>query len=180
MYFYEPFHFFKVPFNFACLSKEAFCKAKLHRGTPKEEKCQFVIFLIKWHFFMPFYLPFLFFKLLFEFACLSKAAFCKDKAHRGTAKGEKMSLLFSVFERHFFMYFYVPFHVFKVPFDFACLPKAPFCKSKAHRGTPKGGTMSVLFFSNRTAFFHAFLQAILLFQGPFRFFRSSKTSILQG
>ena len=60
----------------------------------------------------------------------------------------------------FLMHFYVPFHFFKVPFDFTCLAKAAFCKDKGHRGTLKRGKMSLLFFTNQTAFFHTFLRAI--------------------
>ena len=77
-----------------------------------------------------------------------------------------MSIRFSLNEQHFFMHFYVPFHFFKVPFVFACLTRAAFRKAKAHRGTPKGAKISLLFFSKRMAFFHAFLQAISFFQSP--------------
>ena len=62
------------------------------------------------------------------------------------------------------MYFYVPFHFFKVPFDFSTVPKAAFCKAKVHRGTPKGAKMSVSAFFNQIAFFHVFLRAISFFQ----------------
>ena len=46
-----------------------------------------------------------------------------------------MSLLFFSNPTGCFMFSYVPCHFFKVPFDFACLPKAAFCKDKVHRGT---------------------------------------------
>ena len=65
------------------------------------------------------------------------------------------------------MYFYVPFYFFKVFFNFAFAAKAAFCKSSAHLGTPKGDKMSLLFFSNETAIFHAFLRAISFFQSAF-------------
>ena len=118
-----------------------------------------------WQFFMHFCVAFHFFKLTFDFSFLPKAAFCKDKAYRGTPKGGKTSLPFISNGMAFFMHFYVPFHFFKVPFDFASVPKAVFWKCKAHRGTPKVGKMSFLCFSNRTAFFHA----IHLFKVSFDF-----------
>ena len=59
-----------------------------------------------------------------------------------------MSLHFSLIERHVLCIFTCHFNFFKVPFDFASLPKAAFCKNKVHRCTPKGGKMSLLFFSN--------------------------------
>ena len=34
------------------------------------------------------------------------------------------------------------------PLGVASLPKTEFCKAKAHRGTPKGGKMSLPYFSN--------------------------------
>ena len=90
-----------------------------------------------------------------------------------------MSFLFSLIKWHFFMYFYVPFHFFKVPFDFSAVPKPAFCKPKVHRGTPKGGKMSVLSFLIERQFFYVFLCAISFFPTPFRFSLPSKTSILQ-
>ena len=72
------------------------------------------------------------------------------------------------------------FIFFIIPFDFVCRPKAAFCKAKVHRGTPKGGKMSVPFLLNQVAFFHVFLPAISAFQRPFRFCLPSKRSILQG
>ena len=62
-------------------------------------------------------------------------------------------------KRHFLMHFYVKFHFFQLPFDFACRPKAGFSKTKVHRGTPKGVKMSVPFFLNQMAFLHVFLRA---------------------
>ena len=78
-------------------------------------------------------------------------------------KEEKCHFSSSLMKRHFFMHFYVPCHFFKVFFNFASVAKAAFCKSKAHSGTPKEGKMSLLLFSNETAFFHAFLCAISIF-----------------
>ena len=91
-----------------------------------------------------------------------------------------MFLFFFLIERHFFVHFNAPFHFFKVPFNFGFLPKSTFCQDKAHRSTPKGGKMSLLFFSNRMAIFHVFKLAISFFQSLFRFSLPSKTSILQG
>ena len=136
--------------------------------------------VIEWHFFMHFYVPFHFFKLPFDFSFLPKHAFCKAKVQRGIPKGKKRQFSFSRIKRHFFMHFYVLFHFLKVPFDLACLRKAGFCKDKAHRGTPKGGKMSVLYSLIERQFFYVFLRAISFFLSSFRFFRSSKTSILQG
>ena len=94
-------------------------------------------------------------------------------------KEEKCHFSFSLMKRHFFMHFSVPFYFFKVFFNFASVAKAVFCKSRAHKGTPKGGKMSLLFFSNKTAFFHAFLPAISFFQSLFQFCFRCKSSILQ-
>ena len=74
------------------------------------------------------------------------------------------------------MFFYVPFHFFKVFFNFASVANAAFYKAKAHTVTPKGGKMSFLSFSNRTGFFHA----VSFFQSPFRLCLPSKSSISQG
>ena len=90
---------------------------------------------------MYFYVPFHFFKVSFDFACLSRGAFCKAKAHRGTTKGGKMSVLFFSNRMAIFHAFLraisLLFHIFRVPFDFASVPKVVFCKSKAHWGSPK-------------------------------------------
>ena len=130
--------------------------ASLERiGVPtKEEKYHFSFFLIKRHFCMYFYVPFHFFKLFFNFPFVAKAAFCKSRAHRGTPKGGKMSLLFFSDKTLYCMYFYVPFHFFKLFFNFPFVAKAAFCKSRAHGGTPKGGKISVPFFLNQLAFLH--------------------------
>ena len=61
------------------------------------------------------------------------------------------------------MYFYVPNNFFKVFFNFASIAKAASCKSRAHRGTPKGGKMSLLFFSNETAFFLCIVTCYFIF-----------------
>ena len=102
---------------------------------------------------MYFFVPFHFFKVFFNFASVTKAAICKSKEHRGTPKGGKMSLPFSLMKRHFFMHFYVPFLFFQLPSYFVCRPKAAFCKAKVHRGTPKEGKMSVPFFLESNGIF---------------------------
>ena len=234
MLFYVPFHFFQLPLDFVCRPKAAFCKDKVHRGTPKgvkmsvkmsvpfflnqmaflhvflrvilffqsfsillplqnqhfaslecvrgpqkEEKCQFSFSLMKRHFLMHFYVPFHFFKVFFNFASIAKAAFCKFTVRRVPQKEGKCHFSFSLMKRHFFMHFYVPFHFFKVSLDFACRPKAAFCKPKVHRGTPKGVKMSFPFFLNQIAFLHVFLRAILFFQSLFQFCFRCKCTILQ-
>ena len=50
--------------------------------------------------------------------------------------------------------------IFSVFFNFASVAKAAICKSRVHRGTPKGGNMSVPFYLNEMAFLHVFLRAI--------------------
>ena len=162
MHFYLPFHFSKVSFAFACLPKALFRKAKAHRGTPKEAKMPLLFFsLIEWHFFIHFFTClFIFLKFLSLLPAFQKQHFARIKRIGVPQKKEKVQFFFSLIERHFFMHFYVPFYLFKVPFDFVCLPKAAFCSDKAHRGTPKGGKISVLFYSNRMVFFHVFLRAI--------------------
>ena len=114
-------------------------------------------------FFMHFYVPFHFFKVLFHFASIPKQAFCKSKTHRGTPKGGKMALLFFCNRMAFFMHFYVPFHFFKVLFHFASLPKPAFWKRKAHWRTPKRGKKELLFFSNRRAFFSCIFKCHFIF-----------------
>ena len=155
MQFYVPFRFSKVPLDCACLPRAAFRKAKVHSATRKGGKMSPLLFRYSSGiFFMHFYVPFHFFKVRFDFACLPRAPFGKAKAHRGTQKCHFFS---SLIKWHFFVHFYVLFLFFKVPFGFPPLPKAAFWKDKAHRGTPKGAKMPFLFFSNRTTFFHAFL-----------------------
>ena len=128
---------------------------------------------------MYFYIPFLFFKVFFNFPFLAKAAFCKSRGQWVPQEEEKSHISFSLIRRHFCMYFYMPFLFFKVFFNFPFLAKAAFCKSRAHRGTLGGGKMSHLFFSNKTAFFHVFLHAISFFQSLFQFSFPCKSSILQ-
>ena len=88
-----------------------------------------------------------------------------------------MSLLFFSNETAFLHVFLPAISFFKAFFNFASVAKAAFCKSKAHRGTPKGGKMSLLFFSNEKAFFHAFLHAISFFPTLFGYCLPSKSSI---
>ena len=158
-----PFHFFQLFFNFPFVAKAAICKSRAHRGTPKGGKISVPFFLNQMAFLHVFLRAISFFKLFFNFPFVAKAAFCKSRAHRGTPKGGKMSLLFFLIKRHFSMYFYVPFHFFKLFFNFTSVAKAAFCKSRAHRGTPKGGKISVPFFLNQMAFLHVFLRAISFF-----------------
>ena len=87
MHFYVPFHFFKVPFDFSAVPKPAFSKATVQNDNPEGAKMSFLFSLIKWHFFMYFYVPFHFFQLRFDFPSLPKPAFCKPRVHRGTPKG---------------------------------------------------------------------------------------------
>ena len=95
MYFYVPFHFYSKSFSILLqLQKQHFASLKRIGVTQKEEKCHFSFSLIERHFFMHFYVPFHFFKVPFDFVCLPKAAFCKDKAHRGTSKGAKCHFFF--------------------------------------------------------------------------------------
>ena len=161
--------FFQVFFNFPLLQEQHF--ASLGRiGVPqKEEKYHFSFSLIKRHFCMYFYVPFHFFKLFFNFPFVAKAAFCNIECIGVPKKEEKCQLSLFLIKRHFCMYFYVPFHFFKVFFNFASIAKAGFCKSRAHKGTPKGGKMSLLFFSIETAFWHVFLRAISFFKIFFNF-----------
>ena len=164
MYFYMPFLFFKVFFNFTSVAKAAF---------------HISFSLIKRHFCMYFYMPFLFFKVFFNFNSVSKAAFRSLERLVVPPKEEKCHFSFFLIKRHFCMYFYVPFHFFKLFFNFPFVAKAAFCKSRVHRGTPRGGEMSHLFFSNKTAFLHVFLHAISFFQSLFQFYFRCKSSILQ-
>ena len=139
--------------------------ASLERiGVPqKEEKCHFSFSLIKRHFIMHFYVAFYFFKLPFDFVCRPKAAFCKAKVHMGTPKEGKISVPFFSNQIAFFLVFLRAISFFKVFFNFAFVAKAAFCKSKAHSGTPKGGKMSLLFFSNKTAFFSCIFTCHFIF-----------------
>ena len=80
-------------------------------------------------------------KSLFILPPFQNKHFAKLKSIGVTPKEGKCHFLFSLIELHFFMHFYLPIHFFKVPFDFAFLPKAAFCNDKAQRGTHKGGKM---------------------------------------
>ena len=74
-----------------------------------------------------------------------------------------MSLLFLSDKTTFLHVFLRAILFFKLFFNFLSVTKAAFCKSRAHRGTPKGGKMSLLFLSDKTAFLHVFLRAISFF-----------------
>ena len=161
MHFYVRFPFFKVPFDFFCLANTAFCKDKAHRGSLKRRKNVSSFFLESNGIFSCiFTCHFIYSNSLSIFPPFQNQHFAKLKCIRVPQKEDKCHFSFSLIEWHFFMHFYVLFHLFTVPFDFSAVPKVAFCKSKAHRGTPKGEKMSVIFFSNRTAFFHGFLRGI--------------------
>ena len=214
MYFYVPFHFFKLFFNFLFVAKAAFCKSRAHRGTPREGKMSHLFFSNKTAFFHIF-LHAISFSSLFQFyfrckssilqvwsawgypqrrknissfflesngifACIFTChfSFLKSfsillpfqKQHFASIerivvpqKEGKCHFSFFLIKRHFCMYFYVPVHFFKLFFNFPSVAKAAFCKSRAHRGTPKGGKMSLLSLSDKTAFLHVFLRAISFF-----------------
>ena len=124
MYFYVPFHFFKVPFEFVCLPKAAFCKLR-HIGVPqKGEKCHFSFSLIKRHFCMYFYVPFLFLKSVPILSSLQTQPFARIKRIGVAPKGGKTKVFFYSNRMAFFMYFYVLFHFFKVPFNFVFRSKS--------------------------------------------------------
>ena len=91
----------------------------------------------------------------------------------------KMSVPFFLNQMAFLLVFFTCHFIFSVFFDFASVAKPSFCKSRVRRGTPKGGKMSLLFFSNEAAFFDAFLRAISFFQSLFQFCFRCKSSILQ-
>ena len=91
--------------------------------------------LIEWHFFMYFYLPFQFFNVPFDFVCLPKAAFCKDKVHRGTPKRAKMSFLFFFNGMAFFHVFLRAISFFQSFSILLQLQKQHFASLK-HMGVP--------------------------------------------
>ena len=179
MYFYVPFHFFKVFFNFASVAKAAFCKSRAHRGTLKGGKMSLLFFLIKRHFFMHFYVPFHFFKVPFDFSAVAKPAFCKAKVHKGTLKGAKISFLFFFNPMAFCHVFLGAISFFQSLFQFCFRCKSSILEVLSTWGYLKRSKLSFLFFCNQTALFHAFLRAISFFQSLFRFFLPSKSSILQ-
>ena len=152
----------------------------MHRGTPKEAKMSFLFFFNRMAFFHVFlHAISFFFNSLSILPAFQKQHFARIKCIGVPQKEEKCKFFFSLIERHFFMYFYMPFYLFKVPFDFASLSKAAFCKDKAHRATPKGAKMSLLFSLNKRLFLNAFLRAISFFQSPFPFCVCFKSSIFQ-
>ena len=160
---------FPSPFRSFGLPKAAFCKAIAHRGTPKRGKVSLLFSLIEWHFFMQFYVPFHFFKVPFDFSAVPKPAFCKDKAHRGTLKGGKISLFFFSNRKSFLHAFLHAISIFPSPFRSFGLPKAAFCKAIAHRGTPKRGKVSLLFSLIEWHFFMQFYVPFHFFKVPFDF-----------
>ena len=139
-------------------------------GTPKGGKISVPFFLNQMAFLHVFLRAVSFFQSLLQFCFRCKSSILQVLSTWGYPKRSKLSFLFSVIKLHFFMHFNMPFHFFKVPFVFSADPKPAFCKAKVHKGTPKGGKISVPFFLNHMAFFHVFLRAISFFQTPFRFF----------
>ena len=165
---------------FSQFQKQHFARLRHIGVTPKKEICHFFFSLTERHFFMHCNVPFPFFKVPFVFPAVPKPAFCKQKADRGTPKGRKMSLLFFSNRMAFFHIFLPAISVFQHRFRF-CLPsKSSILQVLSTWGYPKRRKMSLLFLSNKKAFFHAFLRAISFFQNPFRFCLPSKSSILQG
>ena len=70
--------FFQTSFRFCLPSKSSILHLKCIGVPPKEEKCQFLFFLIKWHFFMYFYVSVHFLQVFFNFASVAKAPVCKS------------------------------------------------------------------------------------------------------
>ena len=122
MYFYKPFHFFKVFFNFASIAKAAFCKSRAHRGTPKGGKMSLLFFSNKTAFLHVFLRAISFFKVFFNFPLLQKQHFASLGRIGVPQKEEKCHFSFFLIKRHFCMYFYVPFHFlnFFCNFPFRC------------------------------------------------------------
>ena len=67
MHFYLPFHFFQLSLDIVCRPKAEFCKAKVHRNTPKEGKMQVPFFLNQMAFLHAFLRAISFFQSLFQF-----------------------------------------------------------------------------------------------------------------
>ena len=74
MHFYVPFHFCKVPFDFSVVLKPAFCKAKMHKGTPVGAKMSFLFFSNQMAFFYVFLRANSFFQSPFRFFLPSKTS----------------------------------------------------------------------------------------------------------
>ena len=117
MYFYVPFNFFKVPFDFSAVPKPAFCKAKVHRGTPKGAKMSFIIFFFnQMAFFHVLLRAILFFQSLFQFCFRCKSSILQLLSTWGYPKRSKLSLLFLCNETAFFHAFLRVFSFFQSPF----------------------------------------------------------------
>ena len=129
------------------------------------------------HFFMHFNVPFQFFKVPFYFPQFQNQHFASKKRIGVPPKEEKCHFFFPLMERDFFMHFYVTFDFFKVPFDFASLPKPAFCKAKVHRRTPKEEKSHFLFSPIEWYFLYVVLRAISFYQSLFRFWLPLKSSI---
>ena len=179
MYFYVPFHFLNSFSILLPLQKQDFASLECIRVPQKEKKRPLLFFSIETAFLHVFLRAISFFKVFFNFPLLQKQHFASLGRIGVPQKEEKCHFSFFLIKRHFCMYFYVPFYFFKLFFNFPFAAKAAFFKSRAHRGTPKGGKMSVPFFLNQMEFLHVFLQAISFFQSLFQFCFHCKSSILQ-
>ena len=99
---------------------------------------------------------------------IAKAAFCKSRAHRGTRKGGKMSVPFFSNQIGIFACIFTCHFVFSKSFSILlAVAKAAFCKSRAHRGTPKGGKMSVPFLSESNGIFSCIFTCHFIFSKSF-------------
>ena len=120
----------------------------------------FLFFFKQMAFFQVFLRAISFFQSLFRFCFRCKSSIFQVLSTWGYPKRRKLSLLFFCNQTAFFHAFLRAISFFQSLFRFCLTSKSSIFKSRAHRGTPKGGKMSLVFFSNETAFFNAFLRAI--------------------
>ena len=78
MHFYVPFNFFQLLFDFVWRPKAAFCKAKVHRGTPKEGNMSVPFFLNQMAFLQVFFRAISFFQSLFQFCFRCKSSILQN------------------------------------------------------------------------------------------------------
>ena len=130
MYFYVPFSFFKVHFNFVFLAKAAFCKDRAHRGSPKRRKndshsnCKAKVrypqrrknnssfFLESNGIFYVFLRAISFFKSLFQFCFRCKSSILQVLSAWGYPKRRKMSFLFFCNQTAFFLCIFMGHFIF--------------------------------------------------------------------
>ena len=131
--------------------KQNFARLRRIGVPPKEEKCHFLISLIERHFFMHFYLPFQFFKVIFEFFLhFQNQHFARLKGIGVPPKEEKYHFFFCLIKWHFLMLGYLPFQFFKVLFYFCAVPETSIFSRLMRIGVPqKEKKLSLLFFCNR-------------------------------